>query len=592
MIFRTTLFWVAFAFFAAMGLGAFLFAGSRVLSEMRVEMEAALTAELEDRANEVRDAIGRESRDGDVGAVRARIQELGQRMRARISWLARDGAVLADTDPEAPSREEGSPELREAIAHGRGVARRRRSPSSGPGKDLFVALAFPARGALDASIIRTSVSLEPIEQSLARARRVLYTGSLGVLAAAFLVSVLVSRPAVSYLRSIRKGAIRFSRFDLEHRLPVSRGGIAGETASAINRMASRFKERFRKMERERRDNETLLSSMNEGVLAVDAHDRIVVINRAARQILGLESADVVGRLLAEAVRQPHLLRMVRDVHRAPADVQGTVSLGRPPDERHLFVTCSSWIDPDRGEVGVLIMLNDVTRLKRLENVRRDFVANVSHELRTPITSIRGFAETLLEGEVGADDARRFHQIIAREARRLHEMLEDLLVLASVEKEAEGAGIERSVTRLSPVVDAAVANCRKSGANKNIRVLIECSGEIEAAIHAKLLEQALTNLVENAIRYSDPDRDVHVSVEARGGEVVLAVDDRGWGIAREHLPRIFERFYRVSQARERRNGGTGLGLAIVKHIAQAHGGFVTVDSEPGRGSRFEIHLPAG
>jgi two-component system phosphate regulon sensor histidine kinase PhoR len=241
-------------------------------------------------------------------------------------------------------------------------------------------------------------------------------------------------------------------------------------------------------------------------------------------------------------------------------------------------------------MGVVVVLNDVTRLRKLENTRREFVANVAHELKTPITSIKGFVETLLDGAYREPENNlKFLQILARQADRLHAIIEDLLTLSRIEEEAEQGKIFLSSGRLSRVLQGALRICESRAQEKSISLSLTCSEDLKAQINAPLLEQAVVNLVDNAIKYSAPGSTVQVKAEPQPSEVVIQVSDQGCGIAPEHLSRLFERFYRVDAGRSRKIGGTGLGLAIVKHIAQAHGGRATVDSSSGQGSTFSIHL---
>jgi two-component system phosphate regulon sensor histidine kinase PhoR len=238
------------------------------------------------------------------------------------------------------------------------------------------------------------------------------------------------------------------------------------------------------------------------------------------------------------------------------------------------------------------VLDDVTRLRRLENLRRDFVANVSHELKTPITSIKGFIETLQDGALNNEgDARRFLEIMARQADRLNAIIEDLLHLSRVEEEAAQQDIELKEQPLRESLQAALHGCQHKAGARQIPLKLKCETGLCARINAPLLEQAVVNLLDNAIKYSAPGSPVEVEAGQEKDGIAIRVRDGGCGIAAEHLPRLFERFYRVDKARSRQMGGTGLGLAIVKHIAQAHGGRVAVTSRPGEGSVFSLHLPA-
>jgi two-component system phosphate regulon sensor histidine kinase PhoR len=241
-------------------------------------------------------------------------------------------------------------------------------------------------------------------------------------------------------------------------------------------------------------------------------------------------------------------------------------------------------------IGAVVVFNDVSRLRRLENLRRDFVANVSHELKTPITSIKGFVETLLDGAIhNPADAERFLKIVAKHADRLNCIIEDLLMLSRLEQDGK-QGMEMQKTGLRGILNSAVEICAQRAAGKNMIINVECSDALSATVNPPLIEQALINLIGNAIKYSADGKTVAVSARAEDGGVRLIVKDQGYGIEEKHLDRLFERFYRVDKGRSRQEGGTGLGLSIVKHIAQAHGGTVAVQSRYGEGSTFSIFLP--
>jgi two-component system phosphate regulon sensor histidine kinase PhoR len=256
--------------------------------------------------------------------------------------------------------------------------------------------------------------------------------------------------------------------------------------------------------------------------------------------------------------------------------------------RLLTARGTSLRDARGGALGTLIVLHDITQLRQLENTRRDFVANVSHELKTPITSIKGFVETLLAGALKEpDNAGNFLRIIAKQTERLNEIIDDLLSLSRLEQEAERGQIFLTGQKLKGVLESAVHVCRPKADAKKIDIAVACPETLRGLINAPLLEQALVNLIDNAVKFSEPGGRVQVEAEGRGAEVAVRVRDQGAGIPAEHLPRIFERFYRVDAGRSRKVGGSGLGLAIVKHIALAHGGRVTVESAPGQGTIFTL-----
>jgi len=248
-------------------------------------------------------------------------------------------------------------------------------------------------------------------------------------------------------------------------------------------------------------------------------------------------------------------------------------------------------DNQGNKSGAVIVLSDMTKLQRLENIRRDFVANVSHELRTPITSIKGFVETLLDGAIDEpEEAKRFLKIISGHTERLMAIIDDLLSLSRLEENSQARSVAMEYLKVRPVLESAVELSSPKAGDKKIKIQIDCDDEIDTLMNPTLLEQAILNLVDNAIKYSPAESTVQITGKKTGNEVSLSVKDFGCGIEKPHLERIFERFYVVDKARSRKLGGTGLGLSIVKHIAQLHTGSVTAESVPGRGSTFTIHLP--
>ena len=237
------------------------------------------------------------------------------------------------------------------------------------------------------------------------------------------------------------------------------------------------------------------------------------------------------------------------------------------------------------------MLNDITRMRQLENMRRDFVANVSHELKTPITSIKGYVETLQEGALDdKDNVQKFLDIVLKQSDHLNAIVDDLLSLSRIEQDAERGEVQFTDENLRHIIEATMVDYESKARERKIKVIVSCGDEIVVKANFRLLEQAIGNLLDNAIKYSETDTSVEVEATSNSDEVIIKVRDYGNGIAPEHLPRLFERFYRIDKGRSRELGGTGLGLAIVKHIAQAHGGRVTVESTVGKGSIFALHLP--
>ena len=326
----------------------------------------------------------------------------------------------------------------------------------------------------------------------------------------------------------------------------------------------------------------------------------MTINRAASRLFGIDPANAAGRMISEVLRNGEIQDFFVKTLSASGFIETETVLieavqGQSTHaERILQLHGSALHDSAENGIGALVVFNDITQLKKLENMRKDFVANVSHELRTPLTSIKGFVETLLSGAMkNGVDTKRFLGIISGQVERLTTIVEDLLALSKIEQDTEHNTLERSECRLANVLAEAVESCADKASQKQIGIGVSCDPAVLVKIDKTLFEQAIVNLIDNAINYSDPDKHITVSAERDPGtgEIAISVSDEGIGIAPEHLGRLFERFYRVDKSRSRKLGGTGLGLSIVKHIALAHGGRVAVESAPGKGSVFYIYLPA-
>jgi two-component system phosphate regulon sensor histidine kinase PhoR len=297
-----------------------------------------------------------------------------------------------------------------------------------------------------------------------------------------------------------------------------------------------------------------------------------------------------NRFVQEVARNPDLQAFVRSTLASDIPVEGDVTW-RAGEERFFQARGTSLRSASGTKTGSLIVLNEVTRLYRLERVRRDFVANVSHEMQTPITSIYGYAETLIDKDSRTDElTEKAAQAIVRQAGRLSLLVDDLLELSRIEKQAEAKEIPLSKGSVREVLVSAIETCRTASGDRGVSICLECPEDVQAEINPELLERAVVNLLDNATKYSERGKQVRLECEATLQEVLIRVRDEGCGISQEHLPRLFERFYRVDKARSRSLGGTGLGLAIVKHIVLAHRGTVSVQSEVAKGSAFTVVIP--
>jgi two-component system, OmpR family, phosphate regulon sensor histidine kinase PhoR len=558
---------------------------SRALREM---FHARTEEDLADRARLLHDQVAALLVAGDPAAIQAFCERAGSTSHMRLTIVTPDGTVVGDTleRPASMENHRTREEIAAALATGSGHSIRY-SASLGH-RRMYVAIAVKA-GGRTVGVLRTSHSLVSVDQATSLVLRQIAGGGLLLAALAGLVSYGVARRISISLRQMQAGAERLAAGNLDARLDLD--SDAEELLSlseSFNTMAHQLADRIRTIENQRNELTSVLGSMVEGVVAVDQDEIVFSWNDASSALLGVDAKQAMGRSIQEVVRHPELIALTRTALAGDDPVEGDVVLSRG-QERHLQVHATGLRAGDGTRLGALLVLNDVTRLRRLENVRRDFVANVSHELRTPITSIKGFVETLRENPPqDPAETARFLAIVDRQAGRLQAIIDDLLILSRLEQET---GLTRTDVQLHKLLVEAVDQCTARADDEAPPVAIACPEDLTARVNGHLLEQAVINLVGNALKHSGATQPIEVRAWCEDDAVVLEVADQGRGIAPEHLPRVFERFYRVDRARSRTLGGTGLGLAIVKHIAQAHGGEVRVRSEVGRGTTFTVVIPA-
>jgi two-component system phosphate regulon sensor histidine kinase PhoR len=582
-------FWLVFPIFVLLlALGAAGMAWYASSSTRRFYLEQKFR-DLETMALLASDRLG-PVWEADPGDLEKICRALGQQSDLRITVILESGKVICDSaeKPEILENHRDRPEFLRAMEGATGQSSRW---SSTMGRTLLY-LAIPLRreGKV-AGALRVSIPAEAVEEEISFIRWKILGAGLMTALLGTLLSLLLARRIVRPLEELQSGVERFARGDLSARLPVPPVVEIAVLATTMNNMAGELEDRISAVIRQRNTLEGVLASMVEGVLAVDTEDRIILLNRTAGAIMGIDPAKAVGRPVAELFRHPDILAFVRRTLASDGLEEGELSL-REGGGSHLQATGTLLEDGRGGRLGALVVLNDVTRLRRLETLRRDFVANASHEIKTPVTAIKGFVETLLEGALeDGDNARRFLEIIRVQTDRLDALVSDLLSLSRIEEEAEKGSLQRVACRLAEVVAEALEICRVKADAGSVPLEADVPGDLVVQADPLLLSQALVNLVDNAVKYSPPGSPVRVTASRREGRLEIAVADRGPGITPEHLPRLFERFYRVDRGRSREQGGTGLGLAIVKHVAQAHGGTAEVESLPGVGSTFRLLLPA-
>jgi len=406
-----------------------------------------------------------------------------------------------------------------------------------------------------------------------------------------ILSVIISNLIKKPLKDISQGAARFALglFDK----PIFGGSLkeTSEIAENLNIMSAEIKTRISAGANEAQTGEAVLTCLKEGILAVDANNVILKINPVARHLLDIASKKIEGLSVRDVIyKRSELLNYIEEGIETRKQLSKELNI--EDSKRKVIQIIQSPLYKSNGEYwGQVMSLNDVTRLRQLESLRRDFAANVSHELRTPITSIQGAVEALLSGAMEEPEtASRFLQMADRQVRRLSGIIEDLLSLSRIENEDVISQRFTEHVSIKNFLENIISDLSYKSAEKEIELKLACPDNLEATVSQMLLERALVNLIDNSINYSDPGKVVLISVFLDESVLSIHVRDQGFGIDENHLDRIFERFYRVDTSRSRKLGGTGLGLSIVKHSIMAHGGKVTVESVPGEGTVFSIHIP--
>jgi len=509
-----------------------------------------------------------------------------------LELLAIDGRpLIGEQPPEAAAAtarmSPGDERLMAEARAGRVAAASRFEPATGR-RSITVAVPHGPPAAPTA-IIRASVDTRVADRELAAAQRRLLAAHLALAAAATAVGYVLAHRAVRPVHELSLAAKRLAAGEIEAPLPATDLAEVADLAAAIAGLREQLVERGLLIGRQGTQQEAVLGSMIEGVLAIDGRQRIVGINRAAAELLGLDLDHVVRRSLQEVVRNPDLRRFALRAIDCREPVEDDLVLHGARD-RTIRLRGTALRDVS-GEGGAVIVLNDVTDVQRLENVRRDFVANVSHELKTPLTSISGYTETLLTDTPDAATSREFLAIILSNAHRMQRLVDDLLDLARIESGRWQPRVDTvDVAAAARDVWATLAERATMRATRfEVRVEPEVA-TLEADPDA--VRQVLTNLIDNSLRYVGTGGQVTFVARTLDGGVELSVADNGAGIPSEHLPRIFERFYRADPSRSREEGGTGLGLSIVKHLVEAHGGRVSAESTLGVGTTIRCWFPRG
>jgi two-component system phosphate regulon sensor histidine kinase PhoR len=557
---------------------------------------------LEDRAYLIEEQISELVSSSKIEKLNAFCRRIGRKSSTRITVINPSGTVIADSD-ENPAKLADHSNRSEIInaMEGKVGSQLRFSASLGV-KMLYVAIPLinisPDRQTEKFHVLRMSMPASAIDQTLQNLRGKVAVSGIIVAILAMLAAIIVSRRISKPLEEMTERAEQFSRKDFSPPLAISSHCSleVGTLAAAMNSMAQELQEGFSTILRQRNELQTILTSMADAIVVIDNDKYVITINTSASRLLEIPKNRSIGKSTQEILRNVDVERLVdKTLQSNPGEVVAEEITMVKGNKLFLQFSGVRLFEDEGNSFGAVIALNDVTHIRRLENIKRDFVANVSHELMTPLTSIKGYTETILHSSLDdREQTEKFLQIILRQTNRLQAIVSDLLELSRIENEIEYNEIHSAHANVKDVLEEAIQVCKMKAEEKDITVQLDCPDKLIATIDGQLIEQATVNLLVNAIKYSDPSSRVEMKAGLRPVNSVemveIRVQDFGVGIGQEHLPRLFERFYRSDKARSRELGGTGLGLAIVKHIVQAHNGSINVKSEVGQGTVFTILIP--
>jgi two-component system phosphate regulon sensor histidine kinase PhoR len=563
---------------------------SGAYAERRLQQReiARIAGSLEDEAHLVRQlAAGVAFRAGNAAELDAIADRAQPAAGARITLIDRSGAVVGDSNVpvaklSALENHAERPEVAAALAGEIGTSTRR---SETVGRRLFY-LAIPVNGP-DGGVVRLAVDLSQVDAAVAELREdLLVAGAVG-LVAALAFSYALAWYTLRPLREVQRAAASIAGGDLDSRVTLRSIDELGGISTAINDMAAQIRQRLADITHEKEQLQAVLNGMVEGVLVVDARGRLLLANARMREFYAI-SGDVAGRSPLEVVRDAEVDSLLGDAGRTDEAIsRRIVGIGA---ERRIFRVHAVRFPANGGpRTGTVAVFHDVTEVARLEVVRRDFVANASHELRTPVAAIRGFAETLRDSDsLSESDRASYLDVIHRHATRLGNLVGDLLELSKIEGRRDAS--EPTRVDVAAVAEALIIDSGPLFEERGISVELQVTPPAVAWARRQDVEQVLSNLVSNAVNYTDPGGRIEIRVASDAQRVRFSVADTGIGISADDQERIFERFYRVDATRSRAVGGTGLGLSIVKHLVLGMDGEISVESGPGRGSTFTVSLP--
>ena len=546
-----------------------------------------LASNLESNATLVKDILYKDLTENNLSWITSKTETLGKEINTRITIIDTKGKVLGDSEKNPALMENHSdrPEIKEALQGKTGKSIRYSATLEID--MLYIAIPIITDNQ-NLGAVRLSLPLVEVNENITHLRKITFFAAIIGLLIASLVSLIMSLSITRPLREMTEISQRISKGDFSKKLKIRSQDEIGQLADSLNLMSKELENKIRIISEDKDKMRVILSSVIEGIVAIDKEGRIILFNHALRNMINHSSDRVLGKFHWEIIRNNQLNELLKETLQKGQTLTREIILFSPQEK--IFHASANPLTEKNKVWGAVVVLNDITEIKKLEKMRSEFVANVSHELRTPLTSIRGFVETLKEGAV--DDpgkARYFLKIIERQSNRLNNLIEDLLQLSKIESQEIAMNLQS--IDLRDLIDKTISEFKEKIEQKDHKIKINTSLQLPLVkADPEQIEVVFRNLLDNAIKYTPNRGEISISTLEKAENIYIEIANNGIGISAEHLPRLFERFYRADKDRSRKLGGTGLGLAIVKHIVQAHGGTVGVDSELGKGSKFFFTLP--
>ena len=521
-------------------------------------------------------------RDVDLSLI---CKELKQDTKTRYTVINKNGSVLGDSDenPKSMDNHLSRPEVLDANNGKIGTSIR--YSNTVKEKMLYLAILQNING--EQIIIRTSVPLNSLKSNISLLTSEIIKSSIYILIATLGISLFISRKIANPLEKMVVNAMAFSKGEFQSRIKSSNTIEINSLAKSLNIMATQLDERIKLITLQKNENDAILASMAEGLVAVDYSNKIIKTNDFFRDLFELKGR-AVGLDINNVIIDKKFLKFYEDLtnHKNIDNKEVTID-----NIKNKTILCSATMLKDQEDnfMGHVIVVNDITKLRNLEKVRQEFVANVSHELKTPITALKGYVETLKDVD-NDEDKNYFLNILDKQTSRMNSIINDLLELSRLEESVDKGDIEIFENNILDLINDAINECEYAANKKQIKLHINCSSSIIFNLNKRLIQESVVNLIYNAIRYSDNEKIVKVDVKIISNNLHISVKDKGIGIPKNELDHIFKRFYCVDKSHSKATGGTGLGLSIVKHIMNLHSGKVVVESNVGKGSNFTLIIP--